>query len=131
MPESLPDNILEELSWPKLADALVLAHKPKSLSGTMLDSPARQRLAFEELCMQQAQLALARWRLKHVGVASGSTEVMYPTWQSSSLVLEAISKLPFELRESQKTCLEEMWSDAIGGENGRMIRLLQVSHFFQ
>ncbi len=130
LPESLPNGVLEELSWPKLADALVLAHKPKEFTEFPTNAPARQRLAFEELCMQQAQLALMRWRLKYAVAEDYSQlsepDTLYQTWQSSPLVSAAVSALPFKLRPSQQECLEEMWADAIGGNNGRMLRLLQV-----
>jgi len=129
LPESLPDSVLEELSWPKLADALVLSHKPKEFTEFPMNSPARQRLAFEELCMQQAQLALTRWRLKYLlndhSSQLSEPDLMYRTWQSSPLVSAAVSALPFELRPSQQECLEELWADAIGRNNGRMLRLLQ------
>ena len=49
--ESLSNDTLEVLSWPKLVDALILCHQPKSMDDTGPNSPARQRLAFEELCV--------------------------------------------------------------------------------
>ena len=44
MPESLSDEALEVLSWPRLADALTIAHKPSSMAEAGPNSPARERL---------------------------------------------------------------------------------------
>ncbi|KAL9180398.1 hypothetical protein ACHAXT_008368 [Thalassiosira profunda] len=127
LPESLSRDVREKLKRPTLAEAVVLAHRPTAMEDTGLGSPARERIAFEELCMQQAQLGLSKWKLKYQGVGS-SSEVqggeVHSSWRESPLVSAAASSLPFDLTPSQEACLEEMWSDALGGD-GRMTRLLQ------
>ena len=127
LPESLPDEALEVLSWPKLVDALTIIHQPTSMAETGPNSPARERLAFEELCIQQAQIALMRWNLKYNNVHSiKQNQQRVPTsWNDSPLVSSAVESLPFQLTQSQQDCLAEMWSDAIGDTNSRMVRLLQ------
>lgn len=127
LPESLPNDVLKELSWPCFVDALSLVHKPTSMDESGVNSPARQRLAFEELCMQQAQLALTRWNLKYDGISAGSQRnaASYSSWRDSPLVSDAVSSLPFELTASQVECLSEMFGDAIGRDNGKLLRLLQ------
>lgn len=129
LPESLSDDALEVLSWPKLVDALVLTHQPASMDETTPTSPSRQRLAFEELCVQQAQLALMRWNLKyknfHPIEQRQQLRLPTPSWSESPLVSSAVKALPFQLTQSQKDCLDEMWSDAIGDADSRMVRLLQ------
>ena len=124
LPESLSDDALEKLCWPRLADALIIAHKPTAISETGLDSPARQRIAFEELTMQQAQLALAKWKIKKFGISSGSkSKEVHESWRESPLVSAAISTLPFSLTSSQEKCLDELWDDAIKGDSS-MFRIL-------
>jgi ATP-dependent DNA helicase RecG len=125
LPESLPEDILEDLDWPSFVDAIKIAHKPTSMDGTGVNSPARNRLAFEELCMQQAQLALARWDMKYHGIEQQCIS-RAKTWRDSPLVAKAVQSLPFQLTESQMNCLDEIWNDAIvSNDGGRMTRLLQ------
>ena len=127
LPESLPSKVLVELGWPTFVDAIKIAHKPSTMDEAGIDQPARTRLAFEELCIQQAQLALTRWDLKYSGVATDLESPMLrpsiPTWRESPLVSKAVQSLPFELTASQMKCLDEIWVDT--NSNGRMTRLLQ------
>lgn len=125
LPESLPDDILAKVQWPKLVDALILSHRPTSMEETGVKSPARQRIAFEELSMQQARLALSRWNLKHFGVTHNPQRNRHSSWNDSPLVSAALSALPFTLTSYQIKCLDELWDDAIVGNDGRMLRLLQ------
>lgn len=127
LPESLPDDILTKVHWPKLAQAIALTHKPTSMEETKLDSPVRQRIAFEELSIQQARLALSRWNLKHYGVTADILQKnrVHSSWKDSPLVSAAIAALPFNLTSYQTKCLTELWDDAIAGNDGRMLRLLQ------
>lgn len=128
LPESLPDDILTKVHWPKLAQAIALTHKPTSMEETKLDSPVRQRIAFEELSIQQARLALSRWNLKHYGVTADILQRKnraHSSWKDSPLVSAAIAALPFNLTPYQTKCLTELWDDAIAGNDGRMLRLLQ------
>lgn len=127
LPESLPSKVLVELGWPTFVDAIKIAHKPSTIDEAGIDQPARTRLAFEELCIQQAQLALTRWDLKFSGVATDLESPMLrpsiPTWRESPLISKAVQSLPFELTASQMKCLDEIWVDT--NSNGRMTRLLQ------
>jgi len=125
LPESISDDALEKLRWPKLADALIIAHKPTSMAESGLDSPARQRIAFEELSMQQAQLALSRWKIKYFGISTDlQSKEVFTSWRDSPLVSAAVSSLPFELTPSQMQCLDDMWDDTVVNKS-RMLRLLQ------
>ena len=129
LPESLPDQVLVELGWPTFVDAIKIAHKPNTMNEAGIDQPARNRLAFEELCIQQAQLALSRWDLKHSGVSTDIESPVHrpsvPTWRKSPLVSKAVQLLPFELTDSQMKCLDEIWDDAVATNNEKMMRLLQ------
>lgn len=124
LPESLSKKTREKLGWPLFADALRIAHKPSSNADTGVESPARLRLAFEEMQTQQARLALERWKIKHYGLpreVENSSEVC-DSWRDSPLVSSAISSLPFTLSSSQEECIEELWEDI--KSDGRMYRLL-------
>ena len=129
LPESLPAKVLEDMGWPTFSDAIKKAHKPDTFDEAGVESSARNRLAFEELCIQQAQLALARWDLKYSGLIydkdSRTDKNAYTTWRDSPLVSRAVQLLPFELRDSQMNCLDEILDDATTSTNGRMTRLLQ------
>ena len=129
LPESLPENVLEDLGWPTFSDAIKRAHKPANMDEAGVDSPARNRLAFEELCVQQAQLALTRWDLKYSGVICdrdpGTDKHVFTTWRDSPLVSRAVQSLSFELTHSQMNCLDEILDDTTASKNGRMARLLQ------
>lgn len=126
LPESLPVDALASIRWPNLADAFHLAHKPLTFDETSNNSPARQRIAFEELSMQQAQIALSRWELKHFGKTSDvQRREPYSSWRDSPLVSAAVASLPFNLTLHQDICLDELWDDAVVGGDGRMLRLLQ------
>jgi len=124
LPESLSENGREKLGWPKLADALRIAHKPSSISDTGVENPARLRIAFEEMQTQQARLALERWKIKHHELTSDvqNNSEICDSWRDSPLVSAAISSLPFTLSSSQEECLEELWEDI--KSDGRMYRLL-------
>lgn len=124
LPESLPDDVLEDLGWPSFVDAIKTAHRPATMAEAGVESPARNRLAFEELCMQQARLALARWDMKHLG-NDKERDSKVSTWRDSPLVTKAVQSLPFQLTDSQMHCLDEIWNDAIVRNDGRMTRLLQ------
>jgi ATP-dependent DNA helicase RecG len=126
LPESLPEELLAKLHWPKLVDALMLSHKPTSMEETGFNSTVRQRIVFEELSMQQTRLALTRWNLKHFGVTPNlQRKRVHSCWKDSPLVSAAVSALPFNLNSYQMKCLDELWNDAIVGNDEKMLRLLQ------
>jgi RecG-like helicase len=52
-PDSLPPKLLSALSWPTLREALHTAHHPSTPADILPSSPARMRLAFEELATRQ------------------------------------------------------------------------------
>ena len=140
LPESLPPEVLRDLNWPTLSDALLLSHRPADATDAGPGSPARMRLAFEELCMQQARLALTRWRYRNPSSGgsdllprSAIKDTLYPSWRDSPLVSSAIKAMPFDLTVAQEDCLGEAWDDVFDvADGGRdedmrcsMARLLQ------
>lgn len=121
LPESLPDSTLELLGWPTFGDALMIAHRPRTMRDADIRSPARLRLAFEEMTIQQSMLAMMRWKLKVEGFSADST--VAPKFEDSALVTAAIDTLPFRLTTAQIDGIKDIYRDCTG--NTRMYRLLQ------
>ena len=125
----LPAEVLTMLQWPTFRDALVQVHTPQSIYDVGPHCAARKRLAFEELCVQQARLGLKRHLLKYppCDVHCSSSSSSPSCWQESPLISTMITALPFELTHSQKSCLTEIYQDTNNNNknSGRMMRLLQ------
>jgi len=100
---------------PAFRDALVRLHKPQEPSDVAPESPARRRLAYDELLASQLALAVVRDRERRMkGVAR--------RWDATALErLEA--GLPFSLTPSQREAIAEVSADLAAPH--RMIRLLQ------
>jgi ATP-dependent DNA helicase RecG len=100
---------------PGFAEALRAVHRPQSAAAIGADSPARMRLALDELLASQLALALVRARMKR------------PAGQVSRgdgrLNAKIVAALPFHLTGSQQQALAEIDAD-LCSEN-RMLRLLQ------
>jgi ATP-dependent DNA helicase RecG len=101
--------------WPAWHTAIATAHRPMSLDELALTSPARQRLAYDELFSHQLTLALARtaYRRQKGRVTQGDGHLR-------DRVLKA---LPYTPTGAQSRAVEEIAGD-LGGEM-RMNRLLQ------
>ncbi len=52
--------LVERENWPNWRAAMEMAHAPQGVGALSLDSPARRRLAYDELLAHQLTLALAR-----------------------------------------------------------------------
>ena len=131
LPESIPSKLLiDDLSWPTLSDAISLVHTPLSTNDIGALAPARKRLAFEELCIQQARLGLLRDVSKCSQSYGPIREVNYELrskwkWQNDSpLMRRCLASIPFSLTESQHQCLDEIYADTVHSKQ-RMARLLQ------
>ncbi|NNE24046.1 MAG: ATP-dependent DNA helicase RecG [Rhizobiales bacterium] len=108
-------NWLERHAWPAFSDALTRLHLPTSVSDLAADSPARKRLAYDELLANQLALALVRRQMRR---ASGRV------LSGDGLLMEKIeTDLPFSLTASQRVAVGEIVADMALPE--RMLRLLQ------
>lgn len=101
--------------WPTFNDALQAVHVPEGDEVLDLQSPVRQRLAFDELLANQLALGLVR---RHMKAASGRS-----VKGDGKLRELAIAGLPFSLTASQKLSLDEILRDMASSD--RMLRLLQ------
>lgn len=109
-----PEQMTRE-GWPGWRDAMVKAHAPEGLTDIAPQSPARLRLAYDELMAHQLTLALARRRERKArGISSVGTGLL------QTRVLDA---LPYRLTGAQLRSIEEIAADMAAPE--RMNRLLQ------
>lgn len=117
--DTLPDEILNRLNLPHLAESLRLLHAPPlSLTIQQLSDgalPAWQRLKFDELLAQQLSMRLARQK-RISGTAA-------PLQGSGFLSGRLLNALPFALTQAQTRVVEEIRHDM--GQTYPMHRLLQ------
>jgi len=115
LPEWLDDSLKKSKSWPDWQSALDLAHHPKNEEDLYADTPARERLAYDELLANQLALALVRRTVRR---AAGRAII-----GNKQLQDRVRHTLPFNLTGSQEEALSEIRTDM--EEPLRMLRLLQ------
>ncbi len=115
LPEWLDDAYLKKQHWQPWRQALGAVHAPESDEALSPLTPARQRLAFDELLANQLALALMR---EHVKRVAGRAIVA-----KGELRRKVIAGLPFSLTRSQQAAIEEIADDM--RQPLRMMRLLQ------
>ena len=115
LPEWQDAAWLARQRWPSFREALESVHAPQSETDLLPLTPARQRLAFDELLANQLALALIRAHQKR---------------QSGRVIrgdgrLRAVAEaaLPFALTNAQRMSLAEISADM--DSDKRMLRLLQ------
>ena len=113
--EWIEPRFLAKQKWPSWQVAVHLVHAPDSEADLSPMTPARQRLAYDELLANQIALALVRQhQRKRRGRAIAG---------DGTLRAKAIAALPFDLTGSQKKSVEEIVADMESPL--RMLRLLQ------
>ncbi|MGF3022797.1 ATP-dependent DNA helicase RecG [Methylobacterium aquaticum] len=117
LPEWQDRSFLDRQGWPAFADALRTEHRPAEAAETDEDlkTPARRRLAYDELLASQLALALVRSRMHR---PAGRTNV-----GDGGLSRRIEAALPFGLTGAQTRALAEIRGDM--GSDRRMLRLLQ------
>ncbi|MFQ5535204.1 MAG: ATP-dependent DNA helicase RecG [Sphingomonadales bacterium] len=115
LPEWLDVEHVRRQAWPAWKTALLTVHKPTERDILEADSPARQRLAYDELLANQLALALVRERLRD---RPGQATV-----GEGGLRSAVLSALPYQLTMSQQTAVDEIVADL--ESPSRMLRLLQ------
>jgi len=114
LPEWQDSAWIAKAGWPSWRDAISLAHSPAAIQDLDPQSPARRRLAFDELLAHQ--LALGERKRAQRRLAA-------PPIPTSARVRDAFAALPFALTGAQQRALSEILGDLASGE--RMTRLLQ------
>jgi ATP-dependent DNA helicase RecG len=104
--EPLPAELRVRRGLPAEADALRAAHFPDSPEEGLA---ARERLAFEELCLHQAALAMRRGvrRESRRGIAIGDSGELIARWLES---------LPFDLTGDQRAACAAIDADLASGK---------------
>jgi ATP-dependent DNA helicase RecG len=115
LPEWQDAALLRRENFASFGEALRGAHAPLAEADLAPGTPARRRLAYDELLANQLALMLTRARLR--GGAGRSIA------GDGKLRAAAIAALPFALTDGQMTALGEIEKDMASGR--RMLRLLQ------
>ncbi len=106
---------LARQDWPGWRDALTSAHAPGSDADLSILTPARMRLAYDELLANQLALLLVRLRQRRMPGRMIDGD--------GSLRAKAVAALPYTLTGSQQEALGEIITDM--ASPSRMLRLLQ------
>ncbi|HEX6114186.1 MAG TPA: ATP-dependent DNA helicase RecG [Geminicoccaceae bacterium] len=115
LPEWQDPGRLASERWPSFRDALRRLHQPRSEDDIRPESPARRRLAYDELLASQAALGLVRR-----SEPRGDGRRIAGHGRLRRAVLRT---LPFRLTAAQRQALAEITADLARPQ--RMLRLLQ------
>src|SRR3954471_3932163 len=115
LPEWLDPALRERRRWPGWREALAAAHAPQSAADLDPETPARERLAYDEILSSQLAVALvrARRRRRKGRVLAGTGEMQ----------ARAEARFGFTLTGGQRQALAEIAGDMKSPH--RMMRLLQ------
>ncbi len=114
LPEWQDGAWIAKAGWPSWREAISRAHRPAGVQDLDPQSPARRRLAYDELLAHQLALGERKRTQKRL---------VAPVISKSVRVQDAKAALPFPLTGAQQRALSEILSDLASGE--RMTRLLQ------
>jgi ATP-dependent DNA helicase RecG len=115
LPEWLDIGLQRKRDWPDWHAAVLAVHNPESEADLLPTTPARQRLAYDELLAHQLALALVREQNRRSGGR--------PNVGDGRLRNAALAALPYRLTGAQERALGEILHDM--GDHHRMLRLLQ------
>jgi ATP-dependent DNA helicase RecG len=115
LPEWLDPSVQKQRRWPTWRDALAAAHHPETPEDLEPLTPARIRLAYDELLADQLAIALIRAHTKRQ--AGRRTE------GDGRLTEALVARLPFQLTGAQRIAWGEVAADMAAPD--RMLRLLQ------
>jgi ATP-dependent DNA helicase RecG len=115
LPEWQDPAFLKIRRFPSFGEAMTIAHAPLHEADLSPQTPARQRLAYDEMLANQLALVLIRAKMRE---GKGR-----PIHGNGKLKAKAIAALPFSLTDAQLTSLTEIEADM--RSERRMLRLLQ------
>lgn len=115
LPEWIEPNLAKREAFPTFAQALLALHNPDSETDLALETPNRQRLAYDELLAGQLALALVRKNMKR-----SAGRVLQGDGQLTRKVRDAFGHA---LTAAQTRSIAEILADMAKPE--RMLRLLQ------
>ncbi|MFN8721461.1 MAG: ATP-dependent DNA helicase RecG [Rhodospirillales bacterium] len=115
LPDWLDPTLKDRRGWPDWRDALAAAQSPGSEAELSPETPARMRLAYDELLANQLALSLVRRAQRDL---RGRAVV-----GDGRMAAKVTGALPFALTGAQARALEEIRADQ--ASESRMLRLLQ------
>jgi ATP-dependent DNA helicase RecG len=115
LPEWADPALVRREGWPSWATAVRAAHRPRGLDDLAAESPARERLAYDEVFAHQMTLALARASIRRARGRVSATD--------GRLREKVLAALPWVLTGAQTRAMDEIAADMAGPL--RMNRLLQ------
>ncbi|MFL5222853.1 MAG: ATP-dependent DNA helicase RecG, partial [Microvirga sp.] len=119
LPEWQDQAFLERSRFPAFGEALHQLHRPAAAADVSPEaaaaSPARRRLAYDELLASQLALALVRSRMRRLPGRSNAGD--------GRIAKRITAALPFGLTGAQERALDEIRRDLASDK--RMLRLLQ------
>ncbi|GHT91433.1 ATP-dependent DNA helicase RecG [Alphaproteobacteria bacterium] len=113
IPEYIPEDILKKYSLMNFTDAINAIHHPENMSDIITMTPARKRIAIDELLANQIRLRQIRKSMEEH--ASGIV--------TENGTLTKKLKLPFKLTRDQISCLKDIRLDLASAKP--MNRLIQ------
>ncbi|MGI9490982.1 MAG: ATP-dependent DNA helicase RecG [Geminicoccaceae bacterium] len=116
LPEWQDPEWLRTQNWPSVTAALMRLHRPAEPVDLEGSSPARQRLAYDELLATQLSLSLSRG----LAPAEEVGRSLRASHQQRRMMIES---LPFHLTAAQEKAVIDIDTDL--GKPERMLRLLQ------
>jgi len=115
LPEWIAPSLVAQREWPRWDEAIRRVHAPGDAADLEPSTPARTRLAYDEILSNQLALALVRARMKRQKGRSVRGD--------GRLRDAVIAGLPFALTGAQRSALAEIEGDMAA--DSRMLRLLQ------
>jgi ATP-dependent DNA helicase RecG len=115
LPEWIDPNLKKQRQWPEWDEALKAVHRPESDKDLLPNTPARERLAYDELLVNQLALQLVRDNYRK---SKGRKLV-----SKGHLRQKVLAALPFDLTNAQKAAIAEIDQDM--ATDLPMLRLLQ------
>ncbi len=115
LPEWIDPALLRKMKWPAWHTALWVAHNPTSQDDLSPNTPARRRLAYDELLANQLAMGLVR--------AEQRRPLGRKILGTGRLRRKVLAALPYQLTAAQTQALAEI--DADLATPHRMLRLLQ------
>lgn len=115
IPEWIDPSFLLKKQWPSWKQALLQIHLPAHPNVIEPDSPMRQRLAYDEILVNQLAMQLIR---QHYRIS-----YRQPLMPQISLRPTILKRWGFQLTNSQQKVIQEIEADLISGK--RLLRLLQ------
>jgi len=115
LPEWLPEEVIVKFKFPSWHQALHQLHHPQHSNDVSGTTPAKDRLAFDELLAQQLSLRIAR--------KNAFKKPKTPLVFNGTLLNQLKGLLPFTLTDDQTSALQEISAEQLSPQ--RMVRLLQ------